>query len=271
MYFADWRPTESTFHISTSTNCLEPICKYRLLGKSKVSKFELGTRFTGGVEEVFRFQVPVRNIRLSVIVKRWHCYCSYLSIYNLLIGHLWAMFISWRCLTAKQISFMINAASFSVKASWWKFRIYKSCSNKTSCWWEETLMEILSKSSPPSMHSITTCNFLKTDSQTFPLWALIPCYTNNSTSNWLKRLRIAEGSCEILGHAVRRVLGLLIDGQQWDDLSKWENLVELEGTEGAWKDLENRFDNSVEEEDWKAWFERIPAGSCWPSTEAPPE
>ena len=81
---------------------------------------------------------------------------------------------------------------------------------------------------------------------------MIPCYTNDSTSNWLKRLRIAEGSCEILGHAVRRVLGLLIDGQQRDDLNKWENLVGMEGTEGAWKDLENHFDNSVEEEDWKA-------------------
>ena len=59
------------------------------------------------------------------------------------------------------------------------------------------------------------------------------------TNNWLKRLKIAEESFEILGHAVGCVLSLLIDGQERDDLMNTPEMIEGEkncvGPERDWK------------------------------------
>ena len=90
---------------------------YRLLGKTKVSKFQLSSRFSWDVEQVFRLQVSEVEMILQIVVLLFVFAFLLLKSYDI-DGNLCAIFISWRYFTAWQISFIIKAASFSVKASW---------------------------------------------------------------------------------------------------------------------------------------------------------
>ena len=89
---------------------------YRLLGKTKVSKFQLSSRFSWGIQQVFWLQVSKE--------RDWNDFEDCFPFFSQILflcqsdGNLCAIFISWRYFTAWQISFIIKAASFSVKASW---------------------------------------------------------------------------------------------------------------------------------------------------------
>ena len=114
-------PSPTTYyHISLLQLRLIEICtkqRYRLLGKTKVSKFQLSSRFSWGVEQVFRLQVSEVEMILQIVVLLFVFAFLLLKSYDI-DGNLCAIFISWRYFTAWQISFIIKAASFSVKASW---------------------------------------------------------------------------------------------------------------------------------------------------------
>ena len=92
---------------------------YRLLGKTKVSKFQLSSRFSWGIQQVFWLQVSEQsgwNDFKDIFPSLFTDFYFIFNPYGI-DGNLCAIFISWRYFTAWQISFIIKAASFSVKAS----------------------------------------------------------------------------------------------------------------------------------------------------------